>query len=357
MRIAINGFGRIGRSVFRIVNAGKGIDVVAINDIFDNDALAYAATNSRHAYAPHPYPVPCIYDGPEVVGVAPIDFRLQAFPETQVTRSPVLAYSRVNTFPSRRPRADRRLLDDPEADRRTMALRGRNRMAYATEEDHDPPRVTQEVALTQDGSTWSEPVPVPHGRDIEALGYRPRLVILPPLGPSSGLVIPSWTIRRRRKNRKWEFRVPLDVATGLKNYTFSPAPRVMSPDSLSVEAFVVDATPLVDNRCSYMVRATLLVATQVQLSVSQVLRQQVVTSGGTASLSFVRNFGGTPQIVVSPSDPGGTVFAGHHSSGVSGATIYATDDDGAPADKSVDCVAIGPPVANAVVVHVVLAGF
>ncbi len=41
MRIAINGFGRIGRSVFRIVNAGKGIDVVAINDIFDNDALAY----------------------------------------------------------------------------------------------------------------------------------------------------------------------------------------------------------------------------------------------------------------------------------------------------------------------------
>jgi len=41
MRIAINGFGRIGRSVFRILNAMKEMDVVAINDITDNDALAY----------------------------------------------------------------------------------------------------------------------------------------------------------------------------------------------------------------------------------------------------------------------------------------------------------------------------
>jgi len=41
MRIAINGFGRIGRSVFRILNAMEGMEVVAINDITDNDALAY----------------------------------------------------------------------------------------------------------------------------------------------------------------------------------------------------------------------------------------------------------------------------------------------------------------------------
>jgi glyceraldehyde 3-phosphate dehydrogenase len=41
MRIAINGFGRIGRSVFRILNAMDGMEVVAINDISDNDALAY----------------------------------------------------------------------------------------------------------------------------------------------------------------------------------------------------------------------------------------------------------------------------------------------------------------------------
>ena len=41
MRVAINGFGRIGRSVFRILNAADDIDVIAINDLFDNDVLAY----------------------------------------------------------------------------------------------------------------------------------------------------------------------------------------------------------------------------------------------------------------------------------------------------------------------------
>ena len=41
MKIAINGFGRIGRSVFRILEDVQGIDVVAINDLFDNDALRY----------------------------------------------------------------------------------------------------------------------------------------------------------------------------------------------------------------------------------------------------------------------------------------------------------------------------
>lgn len=41
MRVAINGFGRIGRSVFRILNDRKDIEVVAINDLFDNEVLAY----------------------------------------------------------------------------------------------------------------------------------------------------------------------------------------------------------------------------------------------------------------------------------------------------------------------------
>jgi len=41
MRVAINGFGRIGRSVFRILNAREDIDVVAINDLFDDEVLAY----------------------------------------------------------------------------------------------------------------------------------------------------------------------------------------------------------------------------------------------------------------------------------------------------------------------------
>lgn len=41
MKVAINGFGRIGRSVFRILENVEGIDVVAINDLFDNEALRY----------------------------------------------------------------------------------------------------------------------------------------------------------------------------------------------------------------------------------------------------------------------------------------------------------------------------
>ncbi|MBL51600.1 MAG: type I glyceraldehyde-3-phosphate dehydrogenase [Candidatus Marinimicrobia bacterium] len=41
MKIAINGFGRIGRSVFRVLNNNKEIEIVAINDIFDKDSLVY----------------------------------------------------------------------------------------------------------------------------------------------------------------------------------------------------------------------------------------------------------------------------------------------------------------------------
>ena len=41
MKIGINGFGRIGRSVFRILENVQGIDVVAINDLFDYEALRY----------------------------------------------------------------------------------------------------------------------------------------------------------------------------------------------------------------------------------------------------------------------------------------------------------------------------
>ncbi|MFL6202582.1 MAG: type I glyceraldehyde-3-phosphate dehydrogenase [Thermoanaerobaculia bacterium] len=40
-RIGINGFGRIGRSVFRILSERDDIEVVAINDLYENDQLAY----------------------------------------------------------------------------------------------------------------------------------------------------------------------------------------------------------------------------------------------------------------------------------------------------------------------------
>ncbi len=41
MRVAINGFGRIGRTVFRILDKRRDVEVVAINDLFDNEALRY----------------------------------------------------------------------------------------------------------------------------------------------------------------------------------------------------------------------------------------------------------------------------------------------------------------------------
>ena len=41
MRVAINGFGRIGRLVFRLMNDDPKMEVVAINDLTDAEQLAY----------------------------------------------------------------------------------------------------------------------------------------------------------------------------------------------------------------------------------------------------------------------------------------------------------------------------
>jgi glyceraldehyde 3-phosphate dehydrogenase len=41
VKIGINGFGRIGRSVFRILSNRDDIEVVAINDLFENEQLVY----------------------------------------------------------------------------------------------------------------------------------------------------------------------------------------------------------------------------------------------------------------------------------------------------------------------------
>lgn len=41
LRLAINGFGRIGRAAFRVALNHKDLDIVAINDLTDTDTLAY----------------------------------------------------------------------------------------------------------------------------------------------------------------------------------------------------------------------------------------------------------------------------------------------------------------------------
>ena len=41
IKVAINGFGRIGRLVFRIMANDPEFDIVAINDLTDAEQLAY----------------------------------------------------------------------------------------------------------------------------------------------------------------------------------------------------------------------------------------------------------------------------------------------------------------------------
>ncbi|MBP7148331.1 MAG: type I glyceraldehyde-3-phosphate dehydrogenase [Acidobacteria bacterium] len=41
IRVGINGFGRIGRAVFRIMSQRDDMEVVAINDLYESEALAY----------------------------------------------------------------------------------------------------------------------------------------------------------------------------------------------------------------------------------------------------------------------------------------------------------------------------
>ena len=41
IKIAINGFGRIGRAAFKAALENKNIEVVAINDLVDNKTLAH----------------------------------------------------------------------------------------------------------------------------------------------------------------------------------------------------------------------------------------------------------------------------------------------------------------------------
>lgn len=41
VKVAINGFGRIGRLAFRRIQEVEGLEVVAVNDLTDDDMLAH----------------------------------------------------------------------------------------------------------------------------------------------------------------------------------------------------------------------------------------------------------------------------------------------------------------------------
>jgi glyceraldehyde 3-phosphate dehydrogenase len=57
-RVAINGFGRIGRAVFRILSQGNDVEVVAMNDVTDNETLAYLCRYDT-VYGKYPGTVVC----------------------------------------------------------------------------------------------------------------------------------------------------------------------------------------------------------------------------------------------------------------------------------------------------------
>lgn len=60
MKVGINGFGRIGRTVFRLLRERPDIEVIAINDLFDNEMLAYLL---RHDSVMGNYPGRAVVEG------------------------------------------------------------------------------------------------------------------------------------------------------------------------------------------------------------------------------------------------------------------------------------------------------
>lgn len=64
MRIAINGFGRIGRAVFRLLNSKEGVEIVAINDLADPAVLSYLL---RHDTVMGPFQGVATIEGDQMV--------------------------------------------------------------------------------------------------------------------------------------------------------------------------------------------------------------------------------------------------------------------------------------------------
>lgn len=55
VRVAINGFGRLGRSIARVIASRKGVELVGINDPSNWEVLAYLLEHdSTHGYFPNP---------------------------------------------------------------------------------------------------------------------------------------------------------------------------------------------------------------------------------------------------------------------------------------------------------------
>ncbi|MFC1632910.1 type I glyceraldehyde-3-phosphate dehydrogenase [Patescibacteria group bacterium] len=62
IRLAINGFGRIGRAAFKVAVENPHIDIVAINDLVPKESLIYLLKYDT-AYGPYPHEVTATKDG------------------------------------------------------------------------------------------------------------------------------------------------------------------------------------------------------------------------------------------------------------------------------------------------------
>ena len=61
-KIAINGFGRIGRNAFKIAFERSDLEIVAINDLTDNKTLAYLLKHDSN-YGTYSHDVKATDDG------------------------------------------------------------------------------------------------------------------------------------------------------------------------------------------------------------------------------------------------------------------------------------------------------
>jgi glyceraldehyde-3-phosphate dehydrogenase/erythrose-4-phosphate dehydrogenase len=56
VKVGINGFGRIGRNVYRAAHGRRDLEIVAVNDITDPGTLTSGSTSSSNRRASSPTP-------------------------------------------------------------------------------------------------------------------------------------------------------------------------------------------------------------------------------------------------------------------------------------------------------------
>ena len=96
VKIAINGFGRIGRNVFRAAHGVQGFDIVAVNDLTDPATLAHLLKYDS-VHGPFTGEVTAT-DNAIVVNGKPVDVFFSRETGRMVVRQPLELVEHLNTF-------------------------------------------------------------------------------------------------------------------------------------------------------------------------------------------------------------------------------------------------------------------